>query len=54
MKVSALQYRYLDLRRERMQRNIILRHRVVKHMRDYFDARGFVEVETPIVDQEHT
>ena len=44
-----LEYRYLDLRRERMQRNIILRHRVVKHMRDYFDARGFVEVETPML-----
>jgi aspartyl-tRNA synthetase len=44
-----LKYRYLDLRRERMQRNIILRHRVVKFMRDYLAERGFVEIETPIL-----
>src|SRR5206468_2156485 len=44
-----LRYRYLDLRRENMRENIILRHRVVKFMRDYLDARGFVEVETPIL-----
>ncbi len=44
-----LQHRYLDLRRSRMQGNIILRHRLVKHMRDYLDARGFVEVETPML-----
>ncbi|GIW03594.1 MAG: aspartate--tRNA(Asp/Asn) ligase [Thermomicrobiales bacterium] len=42
-----LEHRYLDLRRARMQRNIILRHRIVKFMRDYLDARGFIEVETP-------
>ncbi len=42
-----LQYRYLDLRRPKMQANLILRHRLVKHMRDYLDDRGFVEVETP-------
>ncbi|MBC7259284.1 MAG: aspartate--tRNA ligase [Chloroflexi bacterium] len=46
---ARLRYRYLDLRRERMKRNIILRHRVVKFIRDYLDARGFVEIETPIL-----
>jgi aspartyl-tRNA synthetase len=44
-----LKYRYLDLRRERMRDKILLRHRVVKHMRDYLDDRGFVEIETPLL-----
>jgi len=44
-----LKYRYLDIRRERMKNNIILRHRVVKMMRDFMDSRGFLEVETPIL-----
>jgi aspartyl-tRNA synthetase len=44
-----LKYRYLDLRRERMKEKILLRHRVVKLMRDYLDARGFVEIETPLL-----
>jgi len=42
-------YRYLDLRRERMRDNIMLRHRVIKYIRDFLDARGFIEIETPIL-----
>ncbi|MCP4538371.1 MAG: aspartate--tRNA ligase [Chloroflexi bacterium] len=44
-----LQYRYLDLRRPRMQRNMLLRHRVVKYIRDFLTDRDFVEIETPIL-----
>ncbi|HVN16586.1 MAG TPA: aspartate--tRNA ligase [Anaerolineales bacterium] len=44
-----LKYRYLDLRRERMTRNLVLRHRVVKFMRDFMDQHGFIEIETPIL-----
>jgi aspartyl-tRNA synthetase len=44
-----LRYRYLDLRRARMQRNVVLRHRTIKFIRDYLDAQGFIEVETPMM-----
>lgn len=47
--MTRLKYRYLDLRRPDMQRNFILRHRVAKVARDYYDDNGFLEVETPIL-----
>ena len=42
-----LRYRYLDLRRPDIQKNILLRHKVAKVTRDYFDENGFIEIETP-------
>ncbi|NOY98305.1 MAG: aspartate--tRNA ligase [Chloroflexi bacterium] len=44
-----LKYRYLDLRRERMRRNLTLRHRTTKSIRDYLDEHSFLEIETPIL-----
>lgn len=44
-----LKHRYLDLRRESMQRTLLLRSRIIKSMRDYFEQHGFIDVETPIL-----
>jgi aspartyl-tRNA synthetase len=46
---TRLRYRYLDLRHERMTNNLVLRHRIVKFIRDYLDQQEFIEIETPIL-----
>ena len=44
-----LEYRYLDLRRDKMQKNLELRHKLVRSVRDYHDEAGFIEIETPMM-----
>jgi aspartyl-tRNA synthetase len=44
---KRLKYRYIDLRRAEVQKNLFFRHRVIKEIRDHFDGQGFIEIETP-------
>ncbi len=46
---TRLKYRYLDLRHDRLQKNLAIRHKMIKFIRDYLDKKGFLEIETPIL-----
>ena len=46
---KRLKYRYLDIRRKRLQKTLALRHRLLKFTRDFMDEKGFVEIETPLL-----
>ncbi|HEX4242087.1 MAG TPA: aspartate--tRNA ligase [Steroidobacteraceae bacterium] len=46
-----LRYRYIDLRREEMRERLLLRHRITRAMREYLDAAGFIDIETPMLSK---
>jgi len=46
---NRLKYRYLDIRRERMKNNLILRHKIIQFIRNFLSEKGFIEIETPIL-----
>ena len=48
---QRLQYRFLDLRNEKVKKNIVMRHKVISSMRDFLDHKDFIEVETPILNK---
>jgi len=48
---TRLKYRYLDLRRSRLVKNLELRHKMIKFIRDWLDKKGFIEIETPILSK---
>lgn len=48
---QRLQYRFLDLRNEKVKKNIVMRHKVIRMMRDFLDKKDFIEVETPILNK---
>lgn len=48
---QRLQYRFLDLRNEKVKKNIVMRHKVIGGMRDFLDRKDFIEVETPILNK---
>jgi aspartyl-tRNA synthetase len=48
---QRLQYRFLDIRNEKVKQNIVMRHKVIRNMRDILDQKDFIEIETPILNK---